>query len=133
KRQLNKLGELDYEQVMKFKTTAIRELYELKKDSFKDDFGYFTFFELNRHWLEPYAAFSYLRDKYITAEFAKCKSQSVYNEYAIQRLVSPSQPHYDEIAIHYFTQYHLHLQLKGATEYAHKNGIIIKGDIPIGI
>ncbi len=35
--------------------------------------------------------------------------------------------------MHYFTQYHLHLQLKEATAYAHKNGIVVKGDIPIGI
>lgn len=133
KKQLNKLAELDYEQVMKFKTGAIRELYELKKETFHDDLNYFTFFEMNRHWLEPYAAFSYLRDKYGTAEFSRWKSHAVYDENAIQRLVSPSQKHYDEIAVHYFTQYHLHLQLQAATAYAHKNGIIIKGDIPIGI
>jgi 4-alpha-glucanotransferase len=30
-------------------------------------------------------------------------------------------------------QYLLHLQLKEATQYAHENGIILKGDIPIGI
>jgi 4-alpha-glucanotransferase len=133
KKQLNKLDSLDYEQVIKFKMAATRELYELQKEKLKDDFNYFSFFELNRHWLEPYAAFSYLRDKYSTAEFSKWRSNSVYHESAIQRLVSPSQKHYDEIAVHYFIQYHLHLQLKAATEYAHENGIIIKGDIPIGI
>lgn len=133
KKQLNKLAGIDYEQVMKFKMAACRELYELMKGDFKDDFSYFTFFELNRHWLEPYAAFSYLRDKSGTADFTTWKSNSVYNEQAIQRLVSPSQKHYDEVALYYFIQYHLHLQLKAATEYAHKNGIIIKGDIPIGI
>ena len=133
KKQLNKLPELDYEQVIKFKMAAIRELYELQKKELKDDFHFFTFFELNRHWLEPYAAFSFLRDKYSTAEFSTWRSNSVYHGTAIQRLVSPSQKHYDDIAIHYFIQYHLHLQLKAATEYAHANGIIIKGDIPIGI
>ncbi len=45
----------------------------------------------------------------------------------------PGTKHYDEIALHYFTQYHLHLQLKEAAEYAHKNGIILKGDILIGV
>ncbi|MDB5223476.1 MAG: 4-alpha-glucanotransferase [Chitinophagaceae bacterium] len=48
-------------------------------------------------------------------------------------MVSPLQPHYDEICFHYFIQYHLHLQLKEASEYAHKKGIILKGDIPIGV
>ena len=27
----------------------------------------------------------------------------------------------------------MHLQLKEATDYAHKKGIVLKGDIPIGI
>ena len=132
-KQLNKLDKVDYEEVIKVKMDAIKKLYGLQKESFKDDLNYITFFELNRHWLEPYAAFSYLRDKYKTADFSTWKTNPVYDESVIQELVTPVQKHYNEIAIHYFTQYHLHLQLKEATEYAHKNGIIIKGDIPIGI
>ncbi len=131
--QLNKLPELDYEEVIKIKIEAISKLYHLQKTDFKDDLKFMNFFEFNRHWLEPYAAFSYLRDKYKTADFTTWKTNAVYDESEIQQLVSPVQKHYDEIAVHYFTQYHLHLQLKAATEYAHKNGIIIKGDIPIGI
>jgi 4-alpha-glucanotransferase len=131
--QLNKLAKLDYEEVIKIKIDAIRKLYLLQKENFKDDLNYINFFEFNRHWLEPYAAFSYLRDKYKTAEFTDWTTNAVYDESAIQQLVSPTQKHYDEIAVHYFTQYHLHLQLKAATEYAHRNGVIIKGDIPIGI
>ena len=132
-KELNALPELDYEEVMKVKLAAIRELFAFHKTSFRDDLMYITFFELNRHWLEPYAAFAYLRDKYKTAEFNNWKTHAVYDESEIQQLVGPDQQHYDEIALHYFTQYHLHLQLKEATEYAHKNGVIIKGDIPIGI
>lgn len=133
KRQLNALPDLDYEQVMKFKLLAINELYHKQKDDFKNDIKYFEFFDVNRHWLVPYAAFCYLRDKYKTADFSKWRSNSTYDETAIQRLVSSSQKHYDDIAIHYYIQYHLHLQLKEVTSYAHKNGIIVKGDIPIGI
>ncbi len=133
KKQLNRLPDVDYALVMQFKLSTLRELYDLHKGSFKDDFGYITFFELNRHWLVPYAAFSCLRDKYSTSEFSKWKSHAVYNQTAIQRFVSPSQKHYHEVAFYYFIQYHLHLQLKEASLYAHQNGIIIKGDIPIGI
>jgi 4-alpha-glucanotransferase len=131
--QLNALPDMDYGNVIKFKTSAIKEIYLAQKDIFRNDTIYFDFFELNRHWLVPYAAFCFLRDKYNTADFASWKSNSIYEEGAIQRLVSPTQKHYDDIAVHYFTQYHLHLQLKEATAYAHKNGIIVKGDIPIGI
>lgn len=133
RKQLNSLPVLDYEQVMKFKWSALREIFNASKKIFKNDLDFFEFFELNRHWLVPYAAFSYLRDKYSTADFSKWKSNSTYNESAIQKLVSPSTAHYDEIVFFYFIQYHLHLQMKAAVDYAHKNKIVLKGDIPIGI
>ena len=33
----------------------------------------------------------------------------------------------------YFVQYYLHLQLKAAADYARSKGIVLKGDIPIGV
>lgn len=33
----------------------------------------------------------------------------------------------------YYTQYHLHLQLKSAADYARSKGVFIKGDVPIGV
>jgi 4-alpha-glucanotransferase len=131
--QLNNLPDMDYGSVIKFKTSALKEIYDAQKKEFKNNAAYLDFFELNKHWLIPYAAFCFLRDKYSTADFTAWKTNSIYDESAIHRLVSPSQKHYDEIAVHYFTQYHLHLQLKEATTYAHENGIVVKGDIPIGI
>jgi len=132
-KQLNELPVFDYEKVMQFKWAALKELYEASKDVFKNDLNYFEFFELNRHWLVPYAAFSYLRDKNKTSDFNKWKKHTTYNESEIQKLVSPSKSHYDDIALFYFVQYHLHLQLKAAVDYAHKNKVVLKGDIPIGI
>ncbi|HMP87357.1 MAG TPA: 4-alpha-glucanotransferase [Lacibacter sp.] len=131
--ELNALPEIDYEQVMKHKWTVLKELYNEQKADLHDDLTFFEFFDLNRHWLVPYAAFSYLRDKYKTPDFSQWKEHSVYDAHAIQEFVDPAQKHYDEIAIYYFVQYHLHLQLKEAAEYAHAHQIIVKGDIPIGI
>ncbi len=132
-KELNELPEMDYEAVMKLKWAVIKELYALQKDEMHEDLKFFEFFDLNRHWLVPYAAFSYQRDKYKTPDFNQWKTLSVYSEEEIQKFVAPGQKHYDEIAIHYFVQYHLHLQLKDAAEYAHRNSVILKGDIPIGI
>lgn len=132
-KELNALAEIDYTAVMKLKWNTIKELYTSQKEEMHEDLKFFEFFDLNRHWLVPYAVFSYQRDKYKTPDFNQWKSLSVYNEEEIQNFVDPAQKHYDEIAVHYFVQYHLHLQLKDAAEYAHKNGIILKGDIPIGI
>ncbi len=132
-KELNDLSEIDYDQVMKYKWDAIKELYEEQKKEMHEDLQFFEFFDLNRHWLVPYAAFCYLRDKYNTVDFSKWKTYSVFNDDAVQKLADPSQKHYDEIALHYFIQFHLHLQLKEATAYAHEHSIILKGDIPIGI
>ena len=33
----------------------------------------------------------------------------------------------------YYTQYHLHLQLKSAADYARSKGVFLKGDVPIGV
>lgn len=132
-KQLNELPQIDYEQVMKFKISVLHELFDLQKDKFKEDLNYFQFFDLNRHWLVPYAAYSFLKEKYKTADFSKWKTHSTYKESSIQKFVSPSTRHYDEIAFYYYVQYHLHLQLKDVSLYAHRNKIVLKGDIPIGI
>jgi 4-alpha-glucanotransferase len=132
-KKLNELKEFDYEQVMKFKLSVLKELYEVKKKEFKNNRDFFEFFELNRYWLVPYSAFCFLRDKYNTPDFLQWKNHSIYNESEIQKLVSPSKKHYDQVAFFYFVQYHLHLQLKEISDYAHKQKIVLKGDIPIGI
>ena len=132
-KMLNALPAVDYDQVMEHKFAAIKVLYEAQKTAFKNDIKYFEFFELNRHWLVPYATFCYLRDMYKTSDYNQWKTHQVYDENEIQQLASPDEEHYDSIALHYFIQYHLHLQLQSATAYAHKNGIVVKGDLPIGI
>jgi 4-alpha-glucanotransferase len=132
-KELNDLPELDYEEVMKTKLLALKELYTLLKEEFLADDEYKTFFAANKHWLAPYAAFCCLRDKNGTSDFSQWKQYSRYDKAAIEKFVSPRAKQYDEVALQYFIQFHLHLQLKDATAYAHKNGIIVKGDIPIGI
>lgn len=132
-KQLNELNVVDYEEVMKFKYPVLKELYEVMgADCFESD-GYKSFFKENRHWLESYAAFCYLRDKYGTANFEEWKTHGIFNKAEIDKLLSPKSSEFGKIGFYYFTQYHLHLQLKEAVDYAHKKGIVLKGDIPIGI
>ena len=59
-------------------------------------------------------------------------SYKTYNADEIEALLEPSSNTYDDLAIYFFVQYHLYVQLKQATQYAHRNGVIVKGDIPIG-
>lgn len=132
-KQLNDLPQVDYEQVMQFKRAAMRELYDLQKSTWKKDKKFQHFFEDNKHWLIPYAAFCYLKEKYRTPYFHQWKKYASYKAGDIQRLVDQGQRHYHQVAIYYFEQFHLHLQLKEAVDYAHRYGVILKGDLPIGV
>lgn len=132
-RALNALESLDYEAVSELKQKYIRLVFEKEKHFFKDDFDWFEYFDINRNWLTPYAVFCYLRDKYKTADFNNWEEAALYNEEAILDFAAPDTGHYPEIALHYFIQYHLHLQLKEAAEYANKCGLVLKADLPIGV
>ncbi|MEO8853850.1 MAG: 4-alpha-glucanotransferase [Ginsengibacter sp.] len=132
-KKLNDLQKFDYEEVMKLKLSALEKLFNVKKEDLINDLDYFEFFELNRHWLVPYAAFSFLRDKYKTPDSSKWETHQTYDEQEIQDLVAPLQKHYDRILFFYFVQYHLHLQMKEVADYAHHQKIVLKGDIPIGV
>ncbi|MDE3237047.1 MAG: 4-alpha-glucanotransferase, partial [Bacteroidota bacterium] len=130
---LNALPEVDYEAVVKVKMEVMKQLYPLLKKSTFTSASYKEYFNQNKHWLVPYAVFCYLRDIYGTSDFNQWPEHNQYKEEAVNHLLNEKSDTYDAIAIHYFIQYHLHLQLKEATEYAHQNGIIVKGDIAIGV
>jgi len=132
-KELNDLADVDYEQVMKFKIGMLKELYELSGAECLASEEYQSFFESNKHWLAPYAAFCCFRDKYKTSDFQRWKANGTYDERDIEKLSAPTSKTFNEIALHYFIQYHLHVQLKDAADYAHEQGVVLKGDIPIGI
>lgn len=50
-----------------------------------------------------------------------------------RKMCQPGTADYPHISLYYYIQYHLHLQLLSATEYARQHGVVLKGDIPIGI
>lgn len=132
-KQLNDLPEVDYTSVNKYKNEVLQELYELDaRDCFDGD-DYKAFFEKNQHWLVPYAVFCYLRDKNGTSHFQEWKTNGVYDKTEVERLSSKKSKAYKSVALHFFIQFHLHLQLKEAADYARKKGLELKGDIPIGV
>ena len=132
-KQLNDLVEVDYEQVMKVKLNVLKDLYELSGTECFAGEDFQSFFADNEHWLVPYAAFCYFRDKNETSDFQQWNTNGVYDPRDIKKISAAASKTFREIALHYFIQYHLHLQLKEAADYAHKKGVVLKGDIPIGI
>ncbi len=132
--ELNALPQIDYEQVIALKMDYLRLIFAQEGKKTMESEGYKTFFEDNKDWLVPYAAFSYLRDRYGTPEFQCWPQCSKYNKKEIDKLTTPiDNKEYDKIALYYYIQYQLHLQLLDVRNTARKEGVILKGDIPIGI
>lgn len=131
--KLNENDTLDYVSVMDLKSEFFKKLYDQNKGKFLKDKKFKQFFKKNKKWLIPYAAFSALRDRYKTPDFTQWKKYSVYNSKEIEKLVHPYHPDFADFAVHYFIQFHLHLQLSEVVEYARSKGVILKGDLPIGI
>ena len=131
--ELNRAPVMDYEASIAVKMEYFKLAYaqEWEKVSATDD--YKQFFESNKSWLVPYAAFSYLRDTYGTPDFRVWPKHKVFSKSEVGRLCSPRSAEYKGIALYYYIQYQLHLQLSDVHHHAQKQGVIIKGDIPIGI
>ena len=87
----------------------------------------------HRLWLVPYAVFCHLRDRFGTSDFNRWPAHRSYRAEEVAALLAEGSPAADDIARHYFIQYHLHLQLQEAVAHAHERGIILKGDIAIGV
>ena len=133
KAELNALSEVDYEAVITEKLDAAKLLYAAMKTDWLANADYQEFYKANKHWLVPYAAFCYFRDKNETANFKNWATHSQYDAAAIEKLMAPKAKTFDALGFHLFLQYQLHVQLKEAVDYAHDNGLIMKGDLPIGI
>ena len=132
-KQLNDLTELDYESVFKIKIAALKELFMVLREQCFASEAFKHFFSENKHWLEPYAAFCFFRDKTGTSYINEWGSNAVYEKSEIETYTKNDPAILIRIEFWYFVQFHLHLQLKEAAAYAHKNGIVLKGDIPIGV
>lgn len=131
--ELNELKQIDYEAVNKVKSAYVEQLFEQDGEKMLGSAGFKKFFTDNKHWLLPYAAFSVLRDQNKTPDFRNWKSYQVFHWEEIETFCSSKQTWYKEIALIYYIQYNLHIQLLEASQYARSKGIILKGDIPIGI
>ncbi len=131
-KRLNKLEAVDYESVDKLKWEYFGLLYQdMGKVTLKEA-DYISFVDENKKWLLPYACFCYLRDKYKTGVINDWKGYEAFSESVKNKLLKDDKA-IEVIHFYYFIQYLLHKQLLDAKEYAHQQGVILKGDIPIGV
>ena len=131
--ELNALPQIDYEGVNNAKREYIRLMFQQTGKKVLASAAFKKFFKENEHWLLPYAAFSHLRDQYGTPDFSQWPEHQTYDAKTIAAMCEPESECYENIAYYYYIQYNLHIQLLEAGSYARQKGIILKGDIPIGI
>ena len=131
--KLNVLPQIDYEKVNDAKRSYLRRLFEQEGASILASDDYKDFYQKNAYWLVAYAAFSHLRDLYGTPDFRIWQTLSTYDAKAVEALMEEGSKSREEIDFYCFIQYILHIQLTEASQYARSKGVVIKGDIPIGI
>lgn len=129
-KELNSCSDVDYERVNSVKLAYLRDIYDENGAKTIKTVAFRSFLKSNIYWLKSYAAFCVLRDKFETPDF---KQWGKYAEYSDAIVESVCVEYKNEINFIYYLQYHLDKQLREARNYAHDNGVVLKGDIPIGI
>ncbi|MFC7667309.1 4-alpha-glucanotransferase [Hymenobacter humi] len=132
KQEFNAKDFVDYEPVMNAKWKFLKLLYQQEKKAFLADPEYREFLVSQADWLVPYAAFSALRDRFGTADFQQWPAE-FRTPQNLAQLTAETAPGYDEYGLFFFTQFYLDKQLRSAVSYARSRGVVLKGDLPIGI
>jgi 4-alpha-glucanotransferase len=131
KQELNNLKVIDFEKVLEAKTKYIGLLYKhlgakaLKSPEVKK-------FINENEWIKSYSIFSHLRDVYGSPDFNKWGKYSIFNESIIKEFWTDKAIQ-NEVGFYVFLQYHLDKQLREAGTYGQEKGVVLKGDLPIGI
>ena len=119
---LNNLPALDYEQTYSIKKRFLHELFKEKGEEIIRSSEYNTFVKNEAYWLDAYAAFCMLRTFHHTANFRSWPDERT-DAYGMD----------EDMTFHKFTQFLLHRQMLAVHETARSLGVMLKGDIPIGI
>ena len=130
KAELEALPQVDYEKVNQAKTALLRKVYAGKGKDVMGTQAYHDFVAANVEWLMPYAAFSVLRDLNGTCDFSQWGEFSEYHPRKVDAFVAA---HVDEVNFYCWEQFLLDAQLHEVVAYAHKRGVALKGDLPIGV
>ena len=133
RKRLNTLPQIDYEKANAFKSEYLHRVFLQEGKKIMKSAEFKAFFQETQNWLVPYAQYSWLRDKYGTADFTQWPDHNTWNEDDRAMLSDPRTKAHQEVAFYYYVQYTLSWQMKRAHEYAKQKGVILKGDIPIGV
>ena len=130
---LNALPQIDYEKVNDFKISYLHQIFHQEGEKMMKSADFKAFFQETEQWLVPYAQYSYLRDQNGTADFSKWPDHHTWDEKERKALSDTKSQAYKKVEFFYFLQYILNKQMQEAHEHAKAKGVILKGDIPIGV
>ena len=133
RKELNALPQIDYERVNNAKTEYLHIIFEQEGKKVLASTKFKAFFKEAQQWLVPYGQYCYLRDKNGTADFSKWPDHNQWNEADRKELSSARTKAYQDASFYYFVQFILNTQMADVHDYARSKGVILKGDIPIGV
>ena len=133
RKELNELKQIDYERVNDAKTDYLRIIFQQEGEQVMKTLDFKQFLKDNEHWLVPYAQYCYLRDSFGNVDFSTWKGHETWHEQDRGALLNPRSKEFNNVAFYYYVQFVLNNQMRGAHEYAMARGVILKGDIPIGV
>lgn len=133
RQELNALGQIDYVRVNAAKDAYMRILFAQEGKTVMSTADFKAFFEESESWLVPYAQYCFLRDKNGTADFTQWPDHNLFNEDDRRALASTRTAAYKDVAYYYFVQFVLYSQMSAVHDHARQKGVILKGDIPIGV
>lgn len=130
RKALNALDKIDYELVNKTKHEYLHEVFAQDFARTAASPEYRDFVDHNSYWLKPYSVWCALRDMNHTPDNTKWGDNAVFDPARMEDFINRHRPDTD---YYFFLQFHLDRQLRMARDYAHSQGVVLKGDIPIGI
>ena len=133
RKELNALPQIDYERVNNAKTEYLHIIFEQEGKKVLASTKFKAFFKEAQQWLVPYGQYCYLRDKNGTADFSKWPDHNQWNEADRKELSSARTKAYQDVSFYYYVQFILNTQMADVHDYARSKGVILKGDIPIGV
>ena len=130
---LNSLVQVDYEQVNAVKHEYLHIAFVQQWDKVCRTKAFRQWFREAEEWLVPYAVWCMHRDTFGTAQFDQWPQQGAWQERQRRQWrtihhTSPADHYY-----YYYLQWLLHTQLTAVHEHARASGVLLKGDIGIGV
>lgn len=129
-----KMVELDgpqvrYEEVYAFKMDVLRRVYD-KYGSKVVGKEVTAFIASQSKWIKGYALFKYFCQCYGTTDHSTWPTYSQITKEEVEQL---AEAHHWDLMVYYWIQYELDDQLRDAVTYATNLGVVLKGDLPIGV